>query len=488
MTSAPIANDRVLVGRGTWLLVIAVTVICFLTTNLPWELDDYDQAQQAFTSFEMIKEGHWFYQRTPHELIAQKPPLVGWVSAGFFAATRSWALAWRLPSLICAGVLAYCVWRAATIAYGSLPGLVALSAFSLNLLTVRLATLVRTDMPLALALFLAGWLVFEKLRRGEPWTARDRWMFCVLIALSMWIKGPFAFVFLLPAQIVMALYYRKKSVAGAGPGWWPWLVSVALFAPWLAGGLLLYPTFYKQIIGFEVVSRFSTNVHHPYPIYFYIAHLLHKFAPWSILSTALAVIAWRNRRVISPPTVWLLLWSLTGLAIMSLVPSKRVDRVYSIIAPLSLLLAAQVAAVISNPERRNACVQWLRVCLAAAVVFTLGYTTWKIGFGYHDHLDALRQFGKSARNDAQLHDRRFQVISGLSGSEGMLLYLDKLHFTEPEEAVQEWNRGDIDALVLPTNATDEVLPQLQGDRSVTLRSTHRNSQPRVDYELVVKNR
>ena len=90
-------------SRTAW--VISAVILClFVVTNLPWHLDDYDQAQQAFTSFEMIKEGHWFFQRTPHDLIAQKPPLVGWVSAAIFAITRSWDIAWRLPSLLAAVV------------------------------------------------------------------------------------------------------------------------------------------------------------------------------------------------------------------------------------------------------------------------------------------------------------------------------------------------------------------------------------------------
>jgi hypothetical protein len=49
-------------SRTVW--VISAVILClFAITNLPWQLDDYDQAQQAFTSFEMIKEGHWFFQR-----------------------------------------------------------------------------------------------------------------------------------------------------------------------------------------------------------------------------------------------------------------------------------------------------------------------------------------------------------------------------------------------------------------------------------------
>src|ERR1700746_2670366 len=88
-------------NRIVWVIGV-LAVVLFLITNLPWQLDDYDQAKQAFTSFEMVKEGHWFYQHTPHERVATKPPLVGWISAAVFALTRSWDIAWRLPSFLAA--------------------------------------------------------------------------------------------------------------------------------------------------------------------------------------------------------------------------------------------------------------------------------------------------------------------------------------------------------------------------------------------------
>ena len=154
--------------RAVW-VVAAVSFLLFLLGNLPWQLDDSDQAKQAFTSFQMIKEGRWLYQQTPHENVATKPPLVGWVSAGLFGLTRSWDLAWRLPSLLAAIALAIFLFRAASSAYGPVAGLIAFSAFGLNLLSLRLATLVRTDMPLALVIFLIGVLILKKIRAQSEW-------------------------------------------------------------------------------------------------------------------------------------------------------------------------------------------------------------------------------------------------------------------------------------------------------------------------------
>src|SRR5438094_1290952 len=126
--STPLDMTRSLLeDRRTLWAVAAVILLLFAIANLPWQLDDYDQAKQAFTSFEMVKESHWLYQHTPHEGVATKPPLVGWISAAFFTVTRSWEIAWRLPSLVAALALAIVLFRAANDAYGTVAAIIALS-------------------------------------------------------------------------------------------------------------------------------------------------------------------------------------------------------------------------------------------------------------------------------------------------------------------------------------------------------------------------
>src|SRR5215471_5813720 len=104
--------------RRIFWIIAALIVVIFAIANLPWQLDDYDQAKQAYTSFEMVKEGHWLYQHTPHERIATKPPLIGWISVAVFAVMRSWETAWRFPSFVAALALAFVLFRAAGGAYG----------------------------------------------------------------------------------------------------------------------------------------------------------------------------------------------------------------------------------------------------------------------------------------------------------------------------------------------------------------------------------
>src|SRR5437667_3934766 len=213
--------------RSVW-ITAAITFFLFLIANLPWQLDDYDQAKQAFTSFEMIKEGRWFYQHTPHEHVATKPPLIGWISAGLFSITRSWDIAWRLPSFLAAIAMAILLFRAATSAYGRIAGVIALSAFGLDLLSPRLATLVRTDMPLALVIFLIGLLIWRKIQKEEPWKSRDRVCILALLTAAMLIKGPIVYAFLLPGIGVFE-WWRKGQGIPAWCGWWPWVASLGIF-------------------------------------------------------------------------------------------------------------------------------------------------------------------------------------------------------------------------------------------------------------------
>src|SRR5712691_3171647 len=101
-------TENFLEDRRTFWALAALMLILFSVTNLPWELDDYDQAKQAWTSYEMVTEGHWFYQRTSDDQgLATKPPLTGWISAAVFMITRSCVVAWRLASLLCATLIVF---------------------------------------------------------------------------------------------------------------------------------------------------------------------------------------------------------------------------------------------------------------------------------------------------------------------------------------------------------------------------------------------
>ena len=441
--------------------LLALAVVLFAVGNLPWHLDDFDQAKQAFTSFEMVERGHWFYQHTPNWWVATKPPLVGWMSAAIFSATRSWELAWRLPSFLAAIGLVILVFRAASV-YGIIAALTAGCALSFNLFALRLASLVRTDMPLALVVFAIGWLIWEKIRTQSPWTRRDRIIFFLLLSAGMLIKGPIVYAFLLPGLVVFEWRRRKSNTPGsAWSGWMPWLLSFLVFILWAAGGILFVPEFTEQVVLREFAGRFSEAVHRPQPIYFYLPHLLDRFAPWSLLLIGFTIVAMRTRERPSPETFWLVVWSLGGLVLMSFIPSKRIDRIFPIVPPFCLLLAAFVGRLQQQETRRAIVERCSAVAIILAAVFTSGYAVQKMAVAKREQRDAFAVFGRAVVKETGEHQWRYGVVGG--EEEGMLLYVRRTQFLEPAEAAANWNAGKLDALVLPDDEIDGLLPQLQGN-------------------------
>jgi 4-amino-4-deoxy-L-arabinose transferase-like glycosyltransferase len=396
--------------------------------------------------------------------------------------------------------------------------LIALSAFGLNLLTPRLATLVRTDMPLTLIIFLIGLLIWQKIRHGERWTRRDQLLVFVLLTGAMLIKGPIVWAFLLPGIGIFEWRRRSNNGPSVWCGWWPWVASLGVFLLWVVGGIVFQPGFFDEVLVREFVARFGETIHRSQPFYFYLPHLLHKFLPWSALIIAVAVLDLRARRwkihaafrEISPETFWLLCWSLGGLLAMSLIPSKRVDRIFPVLPPLCLLLASQVAnsyascshgsvsrssrslnvdltghrsvATVDERTRGRICF-WSAIALFLSILVTGGYTISKVVSGYRNHRDALVVFGRAVRHEAELHHWRYEAVA--AKDEGLLLYLRKTHFIAPDRAVTEWNRGNLDALVVSSEEASALMRELHDAGLSQLKFNERNDE-RAGYVLITR--
>src|SRR5947208_2821115 len=329
------------------LLIVSILTFCFFAvTNLPWTLDDYDQAKQAFVSFQMVGQQRWLYQTTPDEgtkasggrhsphHINSKPPAVAWVSAALY-----------------------------------------------------------------------------QLRRN-----------------------------------------RRPDFPRAWSGWIPWVGSFALFCLWLILGIRFIDGFYEDVVLNEFGARFHEGIHRSQPLLFYVPHLLQKFAPWSLLTLGLLVVALRKTKAatgkwlgsLSPEMFWLITWALGGIVVMSLIPSKRVDRIFTAIPPLCLLLAVQIKAMMADNVIRVRRIVAFAITFAA--IFTGAYAAMRVIDGYRNDRDALVKFGREVRRIAATEHLRYEILPGRD--ESLLLYLQRPRFytriTEPTAAPL-----GLDALVVP---------------------------------------
>lgn len=414
---------------GVALIGFIVLVCC--VRNLPWHLDDYDQAKQAYVSFEMIGRGRWLLQHTPMQRMATKPPLAGWISAGLYKLTGCWDLAWRLPSLLSAIVLLGLLWREG--------GWLAGAIFGLNAFTPRLATMVRTDMLLCLWLTLIGWLVYRQIGAGRPWKTSERYLLFGCVLASMLTKGPILLAFLLPGLVAFLFLKRDARPFCA---WWVWVLPLLLFGFWALWGIWSDPAFFQQVVLREFAGRFDASAgaaHDPKPVYIYLAKLLPMMGPWSWLALALPFVPAARRAIAQDrQLLWLVCWAVGGLLLMSMIPSKRADRIFPIVPPLALLLA-RVLPLFPHGRRLVA------GALAVSLLATGGYTAWNLVESYRSDGQALVRFGQKARELG----RSAQLVVVRGKDEGLLLYTNTLEFTAPKEARRLWGNGLCDAMVLP---------------------------------------
>ena len=128
---------------------------------------------------------------------------------------------------------------------------------------------------------------------------------------------------------------------------------------------------------------------------------------------------------------------------------------------------------------------WSAAALVLAILFTGGYTGWKVITGYRDHRNALAVFGRNVRHEAEAHHWRYEVVS--AKDEGLLLYLRKTHFVKPADAVTEWNAGNLDALVASKEKAAVLMRDLKGAALAQLQSNEREQhQQGRGYVLITR--
>jgi 4-amino-4-deoxy-L-arabinose transferase-like glycosyltransferase len=446
-------EDDVLPAFATFIFVAIVALFAF--RNLPWHLDDLDQAKQAYVSYQIVNDGSWVVQNTPTGDIATKPPLQGWLSAWAYLGVGGhlWDFAWRLPAFGAALLILWQLWRTGETLFGNNIGAVlAAGAFGLNSYVPRLATLVRTDMMLAAFIFFVGWIILEKLRTEEEWTLKDRILLFLLLLGSMLTKGPIAFGFLLPGLVAYHFLSRKWGIKSETPAFcgliW-WAIPLAIFGAWLAVGIT-QPGFKEQVIDKEFLGRFTfgkSAVHNTGYPGTYTVLLLIRTLPWSLMLVALLFVNAVRREVKSNPVLlWLACWTAGGLLFMELVPSKRFDRILPVLPPMCLFIAA-ASRYLPRHEVWKQPIGRLAILLPMlGLLFAGGYAGLQVSKNYAEHADVLVKFGEQVRAEVQGQGDRLAVVNGKD--EGMLMYTNALKFTRLDDALVTWKAKKIDWVVM----------------------------------------
>jgi hypothetical protein len=200
----------------------------------------------------------------------------------------------------------------------------------------------------------------------------------------------------------------------------------------------------------EFLGRFDmgeTPIHQHQPVFFYIGHLLLRFAPWSLMLVAfLSVKRVRVGIRHDPVLLWLICWSMGGLLVMSAVPSKRFDRIFPVVPPLCLLLVAAARHLPRQQWKGQPLLRLTMIATALAACISTTYASYEIYSGVRENRRGLVTFGRAVQRETGGRNDRLAIISGKD--EGMLLYIGQTRFTRADRAILAWQSGRIDWLVI----------------------------------------
>lgn len=442
--------------------VFVTMVLLFLVRNLPWQLDDYDQAKQAYAALDVVERGHLVWQHLPFGGFATKPPLLAWLQAGIYSVIQNWDWAWRLPGLAASLTLAVLIYKLLR-PQGTWPAVAALAAFGFNMLTIRIACLVRTDMLLALLVFIPGMLIFRHVQHQEPWTLRQKCTMTIVLCLGLLTKGHVVYAFLFPSVVIYwGLCRLRNWFNRAWFGWLAWIVPMTVFVVLIIGACWFHPAFYQEIIVDEVMLLFqhgeASDPQHPL---YYVVHLLHKWMPWSLLllmSCVVGRVVLRKAWKINPAWCWLVCWNLGAMIMMSVIPNKRVDRIYPVIPSLSVFLGYTIGILQQHRVflfHKN----WSQLIpgwTLGAMLLWSGYTCAEVIHSYRLPTNALAAFCARIRH---VYPAFNQTMIITDYNEGFQCYLQQTERINPADAATAIAREKPGLMIIQSDAVADDIAE-----------------------------
>lgn len=180
------------------LLFFAVAIFhCLGNWALP--LIDRDEPRFAEASREMLQRGDFVVPFFNNRERFDKPALIYWLQAGAYRVLGDHEFAARLPSAVCAALVAVALAAWGARLFDPLTGLRAAIIFSTCLQTLIHARAAVADMAMVLFVTLAAWAGWEWHRAASAadGTRRD-WKFCAAFGLALGLgflaKGPIAWL------------------------------------------------------------------------------------------------------------------------------------------------------------------------------------------------------------------------------------------------------------------------------------------------------
>jgi 4-amino-4-deoxy-L-arabinose transferase-like glycosyltransferase len=362
--------------RDLAILLLAFFLVAAVRVAAPSDLATGDQPYQVDYIRDIVHHDAWLAQHLANGTAATKPPLYNWLAASAVHATGSESdFILKLPSLIAGLLTLLIVWDLARRISGGEAAFYTGLFLIFSTMFSKQIYFARTDM--LLTLFVAA-QVWAAVRHEAHSRRAGVVLYWTAASLSMLTKGPVGVV--IPLAGLSVWWWRRGILSERWRAMHVPLglvISLAVFAAWFLAAVSREPAVFDQLVYAETIDRFkstSSKAKENRHLLYYVPHFLGRMAPASVFAVIAAAELLRKRRDREPAgaALW---WLLATFLMLSLVPSKRADRLFPIF-PATAILAGWAVA---HAGAARVTLRWIGIVLVATGVAAMSSPLFQAG-------------------------------------------------------------------------------------------------------------
>ncbi|HVT32121.1 MAG TPA: glycosyltransferase family 39 protein [Rhodanobacteraceae bacterium] len=375
-----------------WLMLLAFVLLgAGIGLRDPWPSDE---PRFTLAAKQMVESGDWLFPHRGRELYSDKPPVLMWSEALSYEITRSWRVAFLLPSLL-AGLLTLALtYDLGRRFWNHRAGLHAAIAVLFVFQFMYQVKRAQID-PLIMGwITLANWGLLVHFLRGPDW--RKYWLGCFAAGVGVITKGVGILALLMFVPYLFARWRGWGGVTRTSHSALKWLGGIAAFlAPILAWGIAVlvvakargapeYQAYVDDLFFRQTAGRYAGSWSHPQPFYYYLPIVLFNWFPMSLAYIGAAPRWWRDLKAREPRILLPLAWTLLILVFFSIPVGKRDVYLMPAIPMVALAMAPYLEEMSATRWLRNASF-WIALLGGIAI---LGAGLWA-AFGHSAKVESF---------------------------------------------------------------------------------------------------
>ncbi|OPY82478.1 MAG: Undecaprenyl phosphate-alpha-4-amino-4-deoxy-L-arabinose arabinosyl transferase [Smithella sp. PtaU1.Bin162] len=307
-----------------------------------------DESRYSLIAAAMNESGNYVTPHIKNTVYLEKPPLVSWVTAGFFKIFGENDFSARLFAALCAWGCILLVYFIGKYFRDEKTGVYAAAILTVSSFHFVLGRINILDMPLTFFICLAVWLGYLALNEQKKYLF---YLFYFVCALTFLIKGLIGVVFPFAIIIIWLIWigrWRNILQLFSPVGI---LIFLAVVCPWIILAQKENPDFLWFFFVREHFLRFTTKMHgKTEPFYYYLPIIIAGTIPWSVyLIKACKIKLLKNFLFGNDENRLLIVWFLFLFLFYTMSSSKLATY----IAPLFLPLALFAGCILKKYEENT---------------------------------------------------------------------------------------------------------------------------------------